>query len=56
MFFWDSVDSHNKGMEMALGCYSFAFNLMPFTFVFHFSADVKKPGSFESDFLVFEAW
>jgi len=23
---------------------------------FYFSADVKKPGSFESGFLVFEAW
>ncbi len=44
---------HNKGMEVALRCYYFAFNLMPFAFVFHFPADVKKPDSFESGFLVF---
>jgi hypothetical protein len=56
MFFWDSIDSHNKGMEVALGYYYFAFNLMPFAFVFHFPTDVKKPDSFESGFLVFGAW
>ena len=31
-----------------------SFHLIPFTFVFHFPIDVKKPGSFESGFLVFE--
>ena len=30
-----------------------SFNLMPFTFIFHFPADIKKPDSFESGFLVF---
>ena len=27
-----------------------------YVYAFHFSADVKKPGSFESGFLVFGAW
>ena len=40
-------------MEVTLRCYSFPFNLLPFTFVFHFPADVRKPDSFESGFLVF---
>ena len=42
------MESHNEGIEIAFRCYSFPLTLY---LCFHFPADVKKLGSFESSFL-----